>query len=258
MAEAELGAYAWRITPHVFDFMTRVIYWPHRIADVRARIAALMDLHPGMRVLEPGAGTGGLTRLLVDAGADVTVVDRAPVMLARLRERVPEAEVLVGAAADFESDARFDRVLLALFLHEQSSADRERILAMARDHLVPGGLVIVADTSKPGGRFAGAVWRRLLRTFEPATVLEVADGALEREITDVGLRIRHSEPLANGRLAVHVAEVQGKGLLFPDDREEAHAAAGGAGVARSPPHPSARECAAGNASSPRDAASRME
>lgn len=208
MAESELGAYAWRVTPHIFDLMTRVIYWPQRIVDVRRRIVELADIREGTSVLEPGAGTGGLTRLLCDAGAAVTVVDRAPQMLAHLRARVPEARVVEGAAADFRSHERFDRVLLALFLHEQSNADRIKILEMARDHVAPGGRVIVADTSAPLAPVARLLWRGFLRTFEPPTVLEVADGALAGEMEAAGLAICHSERLANGRLAVWVGEAR--------------------------------------------------
>jgi SAM-dependent methyltransferase len=204
-SEPELGAYNSRLTPAVFDFMVRVIYWPTRIADVRGRIVELLELHENTTVLEPGAGTGGLTRLMVDAGARVTVVDRAPIMLERLRARVPEATVVVGPAAEFQSVERFDRVLLALFLHEQTSADRVRILRMARTHLAPGGRVVVADTFAPAGAFARTLWRAFLRTFEPATVVEVADGALAAEIEQAGLEIRHHESLANGRLCVWVA-----------------------------------------------------
>lgn len=206
MPEPQIGAYGSRLTPAVFDFMVRWIYWPTRISDVRARIVELLELAPGTSVLEPGAGTGGLTRLMVDAGAVVTCLDRAPIMLERLCARVPEAEVVVSPAAEFRSQRRFDRALLALFLHEQTSEGRLRILRMARAHLATGGHVVVADTSAPSRGIGRALWRAFLRTFEPATVLEVADGALADEITEAGFAIRHDESLANGRLRVWVAD----------------------------------------------------
>ncbi len=205
MPESDLGAYSSRLTPAVFDFLVRWIYWPTGISEVRGRIVELLELDEKTSVLEPGAGTGGLTRFMVDAGADVTCVDRAPTMLKRLRARVPEATVIVSAAAEFQSEERFDRALLALFLHEQTSADRVRILRMARAHLAPGGLVVVADTSAPSSSLGRTLWRAFVRTFEPPTVLEVADGALEQEIQKAGFTIRHHEPLANGRLCVWVA-----------------------------------------------------
>ncbi len=199
------GAYRSRLAPVAFDFLVRLIYWPTRISAVRGRIVELLELGEKTSVLEPGAGTGGLTRLMVDAGANVTAVDRAPTMLERLRERVPEASVVVSSAAEFQSGRRFDRVLLALFLHEQESAERVRILEMARAHLAPGGRVVEADTSSPSNALARTLWRAFLRTFEPATVLEVADGALADEIRAAGFTIQHDESLANGRLRVWVA-----------------------------------------------------
>ena len=76
---------------------------------------------------------------------------------------------------------------------------------MARAHLVPGGLVVVADMSAPSNSLGRVLWRVIVRTFEPPTGLEVADGALEQEIREAGFTIRHHEPLANGRLCVWVA-----------------------------------------------------
>ncbi len=205
MPESDLGAYSSSLTPAVFDFLVRWIYWPTGISEVRGRIVELLELNEKTSVLEPGAGTGGLTRLMVDAGADVTCVDRAPTMLERLRARVPEATVVVGQATEFQSEKRFDRALLALFLHDQTSADRVRFLRMARAHLAPGGLVVVADTSAPSSPLGRTLWRAFIRTFEPPTVLEVADGALGQEIPEAGLTIRHHEALANGRLCIWVA-----------------------------------------------------
>lgn len=203
--ETPPAAYRMRLAPALFDWMVRWIYWPHAIGDVRAQIVECLALRPGLRVLEPGAGTGGLTRLMVQAGAEVTCVERAPVMLERLRARVPAARCIVGSAGDFESDVRFERVLLALFLHEQGHDERLRILNVARTHLAPGGAVVVADTFAPDAGLARVLWRAFLRTFEPATVLEVADGALEGEIAEAGLAIRSRESLAGGRLRVWVA-----------------------------------------------------
>jgi SAM-dependent methyltransferase len=205
MPEPGLDAYDSRLTPAVFDFMVRWIYWPARTADVRARLVELLELAPGTSVLEPGAGTGGITRLMLDAGAQVTCVDRAPLMLERLRARAPEARVVVSPAADFRSEERFDRALLALFLHEQSSEGRIAILRMARAHLAPGGRIVVADSSAPDHPIGRPLWRAFLRTFEPPTVLEVADGALEHEILEAGFAIHHTESLAHGRLRAWVA-----------------------------------------------------
>jgi ubiquinone/menaquinone biosynthesis C-methylase UbiE len=49
-------------------------------------------------VLDLGAGTGKLTRMLVDRAAHVIAVEPGPEMLAQLRRAVPRAEAILGAA----------------------------------------------------------------------------------------------------------------------------------------------------------------
>ena len=65
MPQSDPGAYASRLAPAAFDFLVRWIYWPSRIDDVRERIVELLELDEKTSVLEPGAGTGGLTRLMI-------------------------------------------------------------------------------------------------------------------------------------------------------------------------------------------------
>ena len=188
--------------PIFFDFMVSWIYWPTPIGVIRERIVEQLELAPGTTVLEIGAGTGGITEHMIRRGARVTCVDRSEPMLARARQRVPEARFVLASALDWKSDERFDRVLLALFLHEQDAADRVAILRRARAALGPDGRLVVADASSPEGGLARTLWRGFLRSFEPATVLEVADGALEAEILQAGFEILASEPLAGGRAHV--------------------------------------------------------
>ena len=61
-------------------------------------IAAELDLHPGRTVLDLGAGTGKLTRGLVETGAHVIAVEPGEAMLAQLRVVLPEVEALQGGA----------------------------------------------------------------------------------------------------------------------------------------------------------------
>lgn len=196
------GAYGSRLVPVVFDFMVSWIYWPTPIGVIRERIVDHLELAQGTSVLEIGAGTGGITEHMVRRGARVTCVDRSAPMQARARQRVPEASFVLASALDWQSDERFERVLLANFLHEQESADRLAILRRAHAALAPGGRLVVADACAPERGLARILWRGFLRSFEPATVLEVADGALEGEILEAGFEILADEPLAGGRARV--------------------------------------------------------
>jgi ubiquinone/menaquinone biosynthesis C-methylase UbiE len=61
-------------------------------------LADRLGIDASATVLDLGAGTGKLTRLLVPRAARVIAVEPGPAMLAELRRAVPEAEALLGAA----------------------------------------------------------------------------------------------------------------------------------------------------------------
>jgi SAM-dependent methyltransferase len=128
-----------------------------------ATIAWLTGDRPaGARVLDLGAGTGKGTRTLVALGHQVTAVDPSEGMLDILRERVPEATVLVGDAASIPlPDNSFDAVIVLQAWHWFDSlgagAECARVLAPGgslgiawhiRDERVPW----VADFSDASGR----------------------------------------------------------------------------------------------------------
>jgi ubiquinone/menaquinone biosynthesis C-methylase UbiE len=66
--------------------------------DAIAWIAEQLDLREGRTVLDLGAGTGKLTRALLDTGAHVVAVEPGDAMRAELSRVLPEAEALRGAA----------------------------------------------------------------------------------------------------------------------------------------------------------------
>jgi SAM-dependent methyltransferase len=82
----------------------------------------------GLKVLEVGAGTGKWTRLLLELGADVTVVEPDDDMRAVLVRRSPEVNALQGTAESLPADAdAFDAVLVSSAWHwfEQPTATNE-------------------------------------------------------------------------------------------------------------------------------------
>lgn len=94
-------------------------------------------------VVDLGAGTGELTRALVDAGFDVVAVDPSAEMLAVLAERVPEAEARIGAG---------ERIPVA-------DAGAALVVAAQAWHWVDPAVAVpqVARVLQPGGRL-GLVW----------------------------------------------------------------------------------------------------
>jgi SAM-dependent methyltransferase len=98
-----------------------------RPAPPREVEALFGDLH-GSAVLEVGAGTGKWTRLLIELGADVTVVEPDDDMRAVLVRRSPDVRTVKGVAEDLPfEDASFDAVLVSSAWHwfQQPAATQE-------------------------------------------------------------------------------------------------------------------------------------
>lgn len=90
-------------------------------------------------VLDLGAGTGKLTRALVERVAVVHAVDPSPNMLAELRRSVPSARTAVGTAEQIPlPDASVDAVVAAQAWHW---VDPERAVPEVRRVLRPGGVL---------------------------------------------------------------------------------------------------------------------
>src|SRR5690349_3084219 len=63
-----------------------------------ARLETEIELGPGMRVLDLGAGTGKLTAMLAPSGAELVAVEPDPRMRERLERSLPAAIALDGSA----------------------------------------------------------------------------------------------------------------------------------------------------------------
>jgi SAM-dependent methyltransferase len=91
----------------------------------------------GLRVLDLGAGTGKLTALLAELGADVTAVEPDEAMLAELRRQLPSVRALHGPAEAIPlPDGSVDAVLCAQSMHW---FDLSRALPEIARVLVAGG-----------------------------------------------------------------------------------------------------------------------
>jgi len=98
-------------------------------------------LAPGRCVCDLAAGTGKLTRLLAETGAEVIAIEPVPGMRAELAASVPGADVRDGVAEDIPlPDGSVDLVTVAQAFHwfryDEAAAEIHRVLA-------PGGFVAV-------------------------------------------------------------------------------------------------------------------
>src|SRR4051794_39548019 len=86
--------------------------------DAVARIVEVAALGPGRRVLDLAAGTGKLTRLLVESGADVVAVEPVVAMRETLEQALPAVESLDGTAEAIPlDDASVDAITVAQAFH---------------------------------------------------------------------------------------------------------------------------------------------
>lgn len=108
--------------------------WPPEVVDVPG-------LPPSATVLELGAGTGKLTRLLGSTFARVVAVEPAEAMRRLLASLCPEAEVLAGTAEEIPlASASVDAVFAAEAFHR---FDGGRALAEIAHVLRPRGVLVL-------------------------------------------------------------------------------------------------------------------
>lgn len=110
-------------------------------AAIAARLAALCDLAPGMRVLEPSAGSGRLLDALADTGLDldVTAAELCPRLCRELFEKYPSAHLRAGDFLAMDFPHKFDRVVMnPPFRRGTDCAHIKRALTLLR----PGGVLV--------------------------------------------------------------------------------------------------------------------
>lgn len=132
------------------------------------RVTEALELRPGQRILEVGAGPGKFTLPLAKRGLDMVANDLSPVLLDRLREASgARVKTLCCDVADIEAVAgeQFDRVVGFFVLHHLR--DFEAVFAALARVMRPGALIGFCEPvawnplyyaqilCTPGMRFAG-------------------------------------------------------------------------------------------------------
>jgi len=122
----------------------------------RGRLAdqVMVDLPPGGRIADVGAGTGTFAIGLAAAApdAEVVAIDGDPEILAiaRAKEGAAAVEWKQGLANALPlADGSCDRVTMSLLLHHLDAGGKRAALAEAHRVLRPGGSLHIADWGRP-------------------------------------------------------------------------------------------------------------
>jgi ubiquinone/menaquinone biosynthesis C-methylase UbiE len=202
------------------------IYRFKNYAAEAAQVAALVRaVHPGARtLLDVACGTGQHAwHLATEHGFAVDGLDLDEALLEVARRKHPAGRFFVGDMRDFAVAERYDAVLcLFSSIGYLVTLDRvRRALGCFRDHLAPGGIVVVEPWFAPGDLDAGRVMRQMGETaglrVERVSRTEI-DGRISR---------LHFEYQIEGPEGItHATEVHELGLFTPDEMLASFRAAG--------------------------------
>jgi len=123
-------------------------------------VITLLDPKAGERILDVGCGTGHLTHLIAEQGAEVVGLDQSPAMIAEAKTNYPDLTFVQADAANFSFDAPFDAVFSNAALHW--ILNPAKVISSVWEALKPGGR-FVAEMGGKGNvqAIADAVHRAL-------------------------------------------------------------------------------------------------
>lgn len=202
--------------------------------DESRRVAALLErVHPGAEtVLDVACGTGEHARLLArDHGYSVDGFDLEPEFVRLAREKHPTGRFVCADMTTFELGRRYDAVL-CLFSsigYVRTVENVERTLRRIREHLAPGGVVVLEPWIEPGAWQSGRVFLHTAEA-EDVTVCRMSHSARRGDVSVVEFHylVGRDEGME------HLTETHELGLFAREDLERCFGAAGFAEVGYDP------------------------
>ncbi len=181
----------------------------------RRTFARWLRVEPGMRVVSLCCGTGTMERAILAEvpEVEITGVDLGTGQLARAQRLAadPRLHYLhADASATGLESAVYDRVLIALALHEMTRPTRLAVLREARRLCAPDGRVLAIEHGRPAKRLS-----RLLRALwwffwiprnpEVPTSRDLRARGLDREMAECDLQVTGHETTSPDWIEAFVA-----------------------------------------------------
>ena len=125
-------------------------------------LVAVLNPQPGERILDLGCGTGYLTSVIVNTGAEVIGIDNSIEMIANARTAYPQLDFRVQSASDFYFEDRFDAIFSNAVLHWVHEKE-ECIDCMYKSLKTPGRIIIEMGGSDNIEKILKALQKSLIK-----------------------------------------------------------------------------------------------
>lgn len=132
----------------------------------RKNTTAALEIRPGMKILDVAAGTGTSAAQYHAAGAEVTACDFSPGMIEEGKQRYPYLNFEQGDATQLKyADETFDAVTISYGL--RNVVDQKAALREFHRVTKPGGVLVIAEFSKPVNRHFNRLYKFFLAQVMP-------------------------------------------------------------------------------------------
>ena len=124
----------------------------------------LLNPKPGEKILDLGCGTGYLTNVIAESGAQVTGIDSSPEMISKARSEYPNLEFEILSATNFHFEKPFDAIFSNAVLHWV--LEKEKAIDCMYSNLKTGGRLVIEMGGKTNVQSIMKAIKKTLAKYE--------------------------------------------------------------------------------------------